>query len=210
MRFSGLYAITPERPHAEPSLADQVEQAILGGARIIQYRDKSDDSDKRRAEAASLLGVCRHHYVPLIVNDDIELAVTVGADGVHLGKDDVTPAEAKYALGGDALIGVSCYNVLENAERAQAQGADYVAFGRFFPSASKPDTVPANPRLLQRARLRIRLPIVAIGGITPQNGGPLITAGADMLAAIDAVFGHADIRVAAQAVARLFLGEEPR
>ena len=210
MKLSGLYAITPEHPDPGAALADQVEQAILGGARVVQYRDKSGDGRRRRTEARSLLGVCRHHGVPLIVNDDVELTATVGANGVHLGRDDMEPAAARRRLGTGALIGISCYNKLENAERAQALGADYVAFGRFFPSASKPGAVPADLELLQRARAALLLPIVAIGGICPQNSGPLVAAGADMLAVIDALFGRADIRAAAQAFADLFPKEEPQ
>ena len=210
MKLRGLYAITPE--HADPgaALADRVEQAILGGARVVQYRDKSGDGQRRLAEARSLHSICRRHDVPLIVNDDVELAAAIGADGVHLGRDDMDPAAARRRLGSGALIGISCYNRLENAERAQALGADYVAFGRFFPSASKPGAVPADLELLQRVRAALRLPIVAIGGVSPQNGGPLVAAGADMLAVIDALFGRADIRAAAQAFADLFPKEEPQ
>ncbi len=203
MNLSGLYAITPEHPDPGAALPDQVEQAILGGARVVQYRDKSGDG-RRLAEACSLLGVCRRHGVPLIVNDNVELAAAIGADGIHLGRDDMEPAAARLRLGSGVLIGISCYNRLENAERAQALGADYVAFGRFFPSTSKPGAVPADLELLQRARATLRLPLVAIGGINPQNGGPLVAAGADMLAVIDALFGAADIRTTALAFAELF------
>lgn len=210
MGLSGLYAITPEHPRAGLSLALQVKQAAVGGARVIQYRDKSGDREKRRMEAASVLDVCRHYGVLFIVNDDVALAATIGADGVHLGQDDETLARARLTLDEGALIGISCYDSLERARRAEALGADYVAFGRFFPSTSKPGAVPADPQLLERARALIRLPIVAIGGITPQNGGPLIRAGADMLAAIDAVFGRGDIRAAAHSFAQLFPTEEPR
>jgi thiamine-phosphate pyrophosphorylase len=214
MRLKGLYAITPEHPDPRRPLAEQVEQAILGGARVIQYRDKSADRQHRLDEARALRAVCRRHDVLLIINDDIELAAAVDADGIHLGRDDPAPAAARERLGTDALIGVSCYNQLENAQHARELGADYVAFGRFFPSASKPGAVPADIRLLHQARATLHLPIVAIGGITPQNGGPLVTAGADMLAVIDALFGSklgsADIRAAAQAFVQLFPKEEPQ
>ena len=209
-KLSGLYAITPETPRPDLRLAAQAEQAVLGGARVIQYRNKRDDQEMRRLEAMSLLEVCRRHDVLFIVNDDVALAAAIGADGVHLGRDDMPPVQARRFLGDDALIGVSCYNNLENAKHAAALGADYVALGRFFPSSSKPEAVPADTHLLRRVRTLVTLPIVAIGGITPQNGGPLIRAGADMLAAIDAVFGHGDIRAAALSIARLFPTEEPR
>jgi thiamine-phosphate pyrophosphorylase len=198
----GLYAITPE--HSALPLTDQVEQALQGGARLIQYRDKSGDAPRRCAEAQALIQLCRRHGVPLVINDDLELAAAVGADGVHLGRDDPSLAAARERLGSGALIGVSCYNELRNAERAWALGADYLAFGRFFPSASKPGAVPASLDLLRQARTRFPLPLVAIGGIRPENGGPLLAAGADMLAAIEAVFGTGEVRGACQAFADLF------
>ena len=210
MYLRGLYAITPEHPHPGTPLASQVEQAVLGGARVVQYRDKSGDGPRRRAEARALLQVCRRHGVPLVINDDLELAASVGADGVHLGRDDADATTARRRLGPGALVGVSCYNRVEDAERAQTLGASYVAFGRFFPSSSKPSATGADLGLLRRARGLIRLPIVAIGGITPENGGPLVTAGADMLAAIEAVFGRPDVRAASQAFSALFTSEEPR
>lgn len=200
----GLYAITPEQPRSPLSLLEQVAQALQGGARLIQYRDKSQDQAKRLAEARTLAELCQRQGVPLLINDDVALALAVGAAGVHLGQDDMDLDQARARLGESALIGVSCYNQLALAERAQARGADYVAFGRFFPSASKPGAVPASPDLLRQARGRLTLPLVAIGGITPQNGGPLIRAGADMLAAIEALFGQPDIQGACQAFADLF------
>lgn len=203
-RLSGLYAITPEVPAATPPLTVQVEQAITGGARLIQYREKSGIPDKRRLESTDLLAVCRAHEVPLIVNDDLDLTERIGADGVHLGREDADPSEARRRLGPEAIIGVSCYDRLERAMEAQAIGADYAAFGRFFPSSSKPLAVQATPDLLRRAHVRLTLPLVAIGGITPENGRSLISAGADMLAVIDAIFGQPDIRAAATAFARLF------
>jgi thiamine-phosphate pyrophosphorylase len=202
--LKGLYAITPEHPHPARSLAEQVAAAITGGARVIQYRDKSKDHAKRRREAAELVDLCRRRGVPLIVNDDLELAAAVGADGVHLGRDDVAPASARQRLGPGALIGVSCYNELALAEQAQESGADYVAFGRFFPSGSKPLAVQAEPTLLRQARPCIHLPIVAIGGITPENGRLLVVAGADMLAVIGAVFDRPDTASAAAELANLF------
>ena len=221
----GLYAITPECPGpglrlaardgghvgnagAVPGLVRQVELAIAGGARVIQYRDKSGDlagnRERRLAEARALHAVCRRAGVPLIINDDATLAAAVAADGVHLGRDDGSPSEARRLLGSAAIIGVSCYNSLELAEAAQAAGADYVAFGSFFASSTKPLAVRADVGLLRRARQSIHLPLVAIGGITPENGAALIAAGADLLAVVSGLFGEPDPRSAAQAYAQLF------
>jgi thiamine-phosphate pyrophosphorylase len=203
-RLRGLYAITPETSRTSNSLREQVEQALAGGARLIQYRDKSGDSHKRLREAESLLALCRIAGVPLVINDDLELAARIGADGVHLGRDDVDPREARRRLGTRTIVGVSCYDSLERALRAQEIGADYAAFGRFFPSTTKSQAIQASPELLRQARKRLDIPLVAIGGITPENGGSLISAGADMLAVVDAVFGKADIRAAAAAFHELF------
>lgn len=202
-RLRGLYAITTEAPGPE-ALTEQVARAIRGGAAVVQYRDKSDDAARRREEAEALLVLCRAHGVPLIVNDDVELARAVGADGVHLGRDDIPLAQARAALGPQALIGVSCYNVLDRALAAQEAGADYVAFGSFFPSSTKPAAVRAGLELLREARSRLDLPIVAIGGITPENGAQLVEAGADMLAVIQGVFGAPDPQAAARRYAALF------
>jgi thiamine-phosphate pyrophosphorylase len=204
----GLYAVTPELPGPGLSLARQVELAIAGGARLVQYRDKArdraEDRERRRVQAHALRGVCRAAGVPLIINDDVALAGAVSADGVHLGRDDTPPAEARRLLGPSSIIGVSCYDRLDLAEVAQSAGADYVAFGSFFPSKTKPLAVRAELDLLRRARRRIRLPLVAIGGITPENGAALIAAGADLLAVVSGVFGAPDPRAAAQAYTRLF------
>ena len=205
----GLYAIADTGLAAALSLDLQVAAAIQGGARVIQYRDKGEDQGRRMREAESLLSICRAHRVPLIVNDDLALAAAVGADGIHLGRDDVPLPLARERLGASAIIGVSCYNQLERARRAESDGADYVAFGRFFPSLTKPDAVAADADLLRMARARIRLPLVAIGGITPDNGSLLVRAGADMLAVIHGVFGQTDITTAAQRFSRLFESETP-
>lgn len=198
----GLYAITPET--SPLPLVELVEHALQGGARLVQYRDKTGDGERRLQEGTSLVRLCRHHGVPLVINDDMELAAAVGADGVHLGQDDGSIAAARCLLGPEALIGVSCNNSLEQAEAAATGGADYLAFGRFFPSRSKPDAPPTSLDLLRAARSRFRLPLVAIGGITPENGPALIEAGADMLAVIEALFGAADVAAAGRAFGDLF------
>lgn len=202
--LQGLYAITPDTPLPLATLVDQVGAAIVGGVRVIQYRDKTHGHDERRLRAATLLACCREAGVPLIVNDELDLAVELGADGVHLGRDDPNPRTARERLGASAIIGVSCYDQIALAEAAEAAGASYVAFGSFFPSTTKPKAVRPDPGLLTEARRRIALPLVAIGGITPHNGGSLIAAGADMLAVVTGVFAQPDITAAARAYTNLF------
>jgi len=200
----GLYAIADTTLVMGEALEHAVEQAIAGGARVIQYRDKSHDVARRRNEASTLTRLCRLQGTPMIVNDDVELALAVGADGVHLGRDDTALDEARKRLGHDRIIGISCYDQLERAERAQADGADYVAFGAMFASTTKPGATPAGIGIIERARVHVRLPIVAIGGITPDNGGPLIEAGVNMLAVVSGVFAHRDTQKAARRYAQLF------
>ncbi len=204
-RYYGLYAITHEVAQLSPeALCDQVTAAIRGGARIIQYRYKHLSATQREQQARALLLCCREHSVPLIINDDVALAVAIGADGVHLGRDDMDLQTARAQMGGQAIIGTSCYNSIDLAIAAQQGGADYVAFGRFFASTTKPQAIEAKPTLLRQAKEQLKIPIVAIGGITPDNGRVLIDAGADMLAAINGVFAQPDIRVKAQQYAQLF------
>ena len=200
----GLYAITDSDLTGDIPLETAVEQAIRGGARVIQYRDKQTDRSMRVSTAMRLANVCRSHGIPLIINDDVDLAARCHAAGVHLGRADSPMLAARQRLGPDAIIGISCYNSLERAQVAAAGGANYVAFGRFFPSQSKPDAVSADPALLSQARELLEVPLVAIGGITPDNGAALLDAGADLLAAIEGVFGQPDIEAAARQYAELF------
>jgi thiamine-phosphate pyrophosphorylase len=180
--------------------------AIQGGASVLQYRSKTGDREQRRREALALSEVCRAFQVPFIVNDDAELARAVSASGIHLGRDDLALAEARRILGEDCVIGVSCYNSLARARAAQAAGADYVAFGSFFPSPTKPDAVRADIDLLRHARGQLHIPMVAIGGITVENADTLLAAGADALAVIHGVFGQPDVQAAAAQYAALFQG----
>lgn len=203
-RLHGLYAITDPRLCPDATLTKQVEQALNGGCRVIQFRDKRPDPVIRQALARQLLEICHAHDACLLINDDLALAGEIGADGVHLGRDDPDPTAARKLLGDSAIIGVSCYNRLELARDAATLGVDYVAFGRFFPSRTKPQAVQAEPGLLRQARAAIDLPLVAIGGITPENGAPLIAAGADMLAVIQGVFGQPDIEDASRRLSSLF------
>lgn len=204
----GLYAIT-DATLCTGRLETMVEQALLGGARVIQYRDKSTDADRRLAEASALVEICRTHGALLIVNDDVRLAAACGAHGVHLGQEDGAIATARAILGETAIIGVSCYNDFDRAVRARQEGGDYLAFGRFFPSSTKPGAVQADPALLRRGRAELDRPLVAIGGITPENGRALVEAGAHMLAVIHAVFGAPDIRAACARFSALFEEESP-
>jgi thiamine-phosphate pyrophosphorylase len=202
----GLYAVTDSQLISAEDLTHRVAQAIAGGAVMVQYRDKHKPRDVRQREAAALQAMCRERGVPLIINDDIELAATVGAAGVHLGREDASLAQARERLGPGALIGVSCYNRFERARAAAAAGASYVAFGRFFPSATKPEAVQAGETLLEQARAQLDLAVVAIGGITPNNAAGLVAAGADLLAVIHGVFGQPDVEAAARRYAALFDG----
>jgi thiamine-phosphate pyrophosphorylase len=203
-RITGLYAIADSSYLDANQFVPAVRAALDGGARVIQYRDKKSEPGQREAIARALNALCREHAVLFLINDDVALAALVGAAGVHLGRDDPDIAAARAVLGDAALIGVSCYNELARAQAAQDAGADYVAFGRFFPSRTKPQAVPATPELLRAARAGLKIPIVAIGGITPENGASLIAAGADALAVIEGVFNQPDIRAAAERYARLF------
>ena len=188
MRFPlrGLYAITQTKNKTTDIIINEVIAAIKGGAVIVQFRDKEPLDAIYLAD--QLVKVCHEYKVPLLINDDIELAIKVGADGVHIGREDGAISEARDRLGADAIIGVSCYNFVEQAFDAQEQGATYVAFGRFFPSSSKPLAAPAELDTLRKAKFLLDIPIVAIGGILPENGGPLLTAGADLLAVIGGLF----------------------
>ena len=195
----GIYAVTPEG-WSGAALAGAVATAVEQGVKAVQYRNKSPDTARRRSDAEALLAICRPRRVPLIINDDVDLALAVGADGVHLGRNDETLAAARARLGNAAIIGVSCYNEAGRALTAARDGADYVAFGSFFPSVTKPGAVRATTELLAAVRWRIEAPIVAIGGITADNAPPLLECGVDLLAIVDAIFGAPDI---AHAVRRL-------
>lgn len=201
--FQGLYAITPDEPDTA-RLLQQVERALRGGASILQYRNKLADGVLRREQAAALRDMTRGFGAIFIVNDDVQLASRVSADGVHLGAEDGDIAAARAVLGSDGLIGASCYNRAPLAVDAVRQGADYVAFGAFFPSSVKPGAVVAELSLLESARRELQVPIVAIGGITIVNGRQLVAAGADALAVISALWNAPDIELAAREFSNLF------
>jgi thiamine-phosphate pyrophosphorylase len=202
-KISGLYALTPGWTDSARLLA-AVRGALAGGARVVQFRRKGIDKDAARRQASELLALCREFGASLIINDNVELARDIDADGVHIGIDDAPLAQARSRLGPDKIIGVSCYDSLPRALDAEAQGADYVAFGSFFPSATKPHAVVASLPLLTEAKRKLTVPVVAIGGITPGNAPRLIEAGADAIAVITALFDGTDTRATARTFGQLF------
>lgn len=193
-----------------PDLADtallltRTQAALAGGARFVQYRNKIADEKLRREQARALRGLCRDRSATLIVNDDVELACDIDADGVHVGAADAGVSTARARLGAGKIIGASCYNDIRRAQNAAGQGADYLAFGSFFASTVKPGAVRAPMSILQAARLETGLPVVAIGGITLDNVDELIAAGADAVAVISALFSTSDIEAAAREFCRRF------
>ena len=203
-RLRGLYAVTPETRDTRRLVA-LVESALAGGAALVQYRAKSATPALALEQARALVAVCSAARVPLIVNDSVELALAAGADGVHLGREDIDPGRARARMPG-GLIGVSCYADSSRARDAADALADYVAIGSVFPSSTKPSAVRAPLELLRAAKHASSLPVVAIGGITLANARRAIDAGADMVAVISAVFDAPDVEGAAREFARLFDG----
>ena len=198
-----LYAVTPDEPDTSKLVA-RVNAALEGGTRLLQYRNKAASHELKLDQARALRTLCSARGCALIVNDAVEVALAVGADGVHLGAGDARIADARERVGTGMLIGVSCYNDLQTAVMAEAAGADYVAFGSFFPSSVKREAVHAPLELLSQAKRAIGLPIVAIGGITLENAPRLLTAGADAVAVITAVFCALDVQAASRAFGELF------
>lgn len=199
----GLYAVT-NGPRTD--LLEAAAQALEGGARLLQYRDLSRDTERRHAEASGLAKICRVHDATLIIDHDIVLALEVRAQGVHLGRDDDDPAAVRRVMGERAIIGVSCYDSLARAEAAARAGASYVSFGAFFPSSTKP-LASLVPIELLRQSAALGIPRVAIGGITPDNGRALVEAGADYLAVVSAVFAAPDVRAAARRFTDLYTSD---
>ncbi len=201
MIIRGLYAITD--PQLTPDLVAASETALAAGVKWLQYRNKAADPTTRFKEGRELVALCRQYGARLIVNDEPVLAHAIKADGVHLGQKDGDVAEAREFLGADSIIGVSCHGSAEQAQQAKAAGADYVAFGRFFASKTKPQAEQASIDVLQQTA-DLGISRVAIGGITPDLASPLLNAGADALAVIHGVFGQDDITAACHAFIRLF------
>lgn len=207
---AGLYAITDNLLTPPEQLLQSVEAALKGGAVLVQYRDKTSTATERLRQAADLTSLCRNAGVPLLINDDPELAHRVGAQGVHLGQDDWELTKARNLLGPQAIIGITCHHRLDLARVAKTNGADYLAFGRFYTSATKPGAPTANAAVLTEARA-LTLPLAAIGGITVENAEPLIRAGADLIAVVGGLFGGTpeDIEARARVFARLFNQHHP-
>ena len=202
----GLYAITDCDNLSGDSLFSKTEEILRAGVAVLQYRDKSGDCVKRKHEATELRQLCREQDCLFIINDDVQLAKSTASDGVHLGQDDSDCKTARNMLGPEAIIGVSCYNSLRMALAAAADGANYIAFGSFFPSSSKQDTVTAEPAIIRQAKAEISLPVAAIGGITLTNCRTLIEHGADMLAVISSIYQAEDTYLTIREFNRLING----
>ncbi|MEO8567292.1 MAG: thiamine phosphate synthase [Betaproteobacteria bacterium] len=203
-KLAGLYALTPDLVDTA-ALAARTGLALSGGASAIQYRNKAASAERKLQQAVALRALCSARGAIFIVNDDVELAHAVNADGVHLGRDDASVAAARARLGAAAIIGVSCYDQLERAQAAIAAGGDYIAFGSFYPSRVKPDAVRPPLRLIAAAKARWpETSVVAIGGITAANAAPLIAAGADAVAVISALYDAPDVALAARELVACF------
>lgn len=202
-RINGLYAITPDITDTA-QLCMMIQQALLAGVRYVQYRNKTADFRLRLIQASALSQLCKQHGAIIIINDHYDLAIEVDADGLHVGREDITIIEARRYLGQSKIIGVSCYNHLELALEAERQGADYVAFGAFFNSKTKTNTLSASTGLLSEAKKKLSVPIIGIGGITLANAASLIRYGIDSIAVCDGIFGSEDIRSVAEKFTQLF------
>lgn len=189
-----LYAITDSQLMPNEKLFSGVEAALRGGCKLVQYRDKSNDHARRLFEAKKLLSLCNQYQAQLLINDDVSLAQEVGAHGVHLGQGDTNPVAARIILGSHAIIGVTCHDSLVLAQQAIKDSANYIAFGSFFSSNTKPDARPAPLSLLTEARVKFpNTTIAAIGGITTENANSVLAAGADLIAVCHSLFAANDV-----------------
>ena len=201
--MKGLYIVTPDWDDTD-KLLQVTEQALQGGAALLQYRHKSADAALRQQQAEALLALCRRYQRPFIINDYVDLCLALDADGIHVGGTDASVAEVRAKVGADKIVGASCYGDLELAHAAYRAGASYVAFGGFYPSRVKKYPVTTPPDIVTRAKAEIALPNVVIGGMTQENALPLIAAGADMVAAISSVYLAEDPAAAARSFVALF------
>ena len=204
MSYSGIYGITDDALLPEEILVERVECALKAGLGMLQYRSKNPDKTIKQKVAHQLSDLCKRYDVPLLINDDPLLAKQVNAEGVHLGQADSDLTEARNLLGPEAIIGITCHAQLDLAINAEANGANYVAFGRFFPSRTKPDASPASLDLITEAKQKLTVPVVAIGGINPENGAAAVAAGADMLAVIHALFAGDDVTANTNKLVKLY------
>jgi thiamine-phosphate pyrophosphorylase len=203
MLVRGLYVITPDTTDTS-QLCKMVGCVLSGGARFIQYRNKTASSQLRLTQSRAIYLLCKQHRVPLIINDHLDIALEIDADGLHVGQNDTSIMEVRDTLGRNKIVGASCYNHLSLAVEAEKAGADYVAFGAFYPSATKADAARASISLLDEAKKTLSIPIVAIGGINLSNAQNLIVHGCDSIAVSQALFSAQDIRSTAQHFSRLF------
>ena len=203
LSVKGLYAITSDNADTD-LLVKKVEAALQGGVNMLQYRNKQASHKLQTQQARAILPLCKQYNVPLIINDSVKLCLTLDADGVHLGADDGNLAEVRARIGIDKILGASCYNRFDLALIAQNQGADYVAFGACFASNTKPNAPLADLSLFNRAREKLTIPRVAIGGIELQNASQVIQDGANAIAVIQAIFMADDVKLAAQQFSSLF------
>jgi thiamine-phosphate pyrophosphorylase len=203
MQIKGLYAVTPDILNTE-LLCEKVAAALQGGASLVQYRNKAADAGLRLRQATALLALCRSHKVPLIINDHLDLCAQIDADGLHIGATDCDLGAARRLLGETKILGASCYNQLALALKAEQDGASYVAFGACFSSDTKPNAVNAPLSLFAEAKQKIKIPLVAIGGITLQNAPQVIAAGASSIAIVGALFGADDFAATSEQFVYLF------
>ena len=199
----GLYLVTPDWDDTD-KLLDVTRRALDAGAVLVQYRHKTASDAQRAQQAGALLALCRRHGRPLLINDHTDLCMRLDADGVHVGGTDASVATVRAMLGPDRIVGASCYGEFELARAAQIAGASYVAFGGFYPSTVKKYAVTTPPGIITRAKARLSVPVVVIGGMTPENARPLAALGADMVAAISSVYLAPDPCGAAREFAGMF------
>ena len=203
--MKGLYIVTPDWADTQ-QLLEITELALKGGAALVQYRNKLADATLRREQAECVLALCRSYGRPLVINDFPDLCLAIDADGVHVGGADAPVAQVRASVGPGKIVGASCYGDFALAQRAQQEGASYVAFGGFYPSRVKKYVVATTPDVITRAKAELPVPVVVIGGMTSDNAQPLVAAGADMVAAISSVYQAADPQAAAARFAALFAG----
>jgi|TARA_B100001996_G_scaffold248899_1_gene192900 thiamine-phosphate pyrophosphorylase len=202
-KSQGIYVISDCKNRASNDLLETTEEILSAGISLFQFRDKNSKYELKKILAKRLQVLCRKYKTPFIINDDVELAKEISADGVHLGKNNMNINKARNILG-KKIIGVSCYNNLENAICAEKLGANYIAFGSFFNSPTKPDAKKAEIKLLVKSKSKLKIPIVAIGGITPENGGQLVKSKVDFLAVISGIYQSENIRDSINSYKKLF------